>query len=339
MSIPYRTRCAIKRFSTALLILLAVAALLLILWLLWLGRFVVYTRDEGVRLDFDRPATNLAGELAQKPIIENHITVYYNEGDNQINTSTEMTRISGYYISGAELEDDLDGILAQVRQLPKGAAVMVDVKSAYGNFFYSSTVSEHRNPDLDTEAMDAFIAEINKLGYYTIARVPALRDKNFGLANTSCGLAEAGGWLWEDRGFYWLDPTKEGTITFLAQIALELRGLGFNEVMFYDYYFPDSGGRIVFNGDKQKALEDTANTLVKTCATDSFAVSFTQSASFKLPEGRSRLYLENIVATDAANVALQTGFENPDVKAVFITQVHDTRFDPYSVLRPISMVY
>jgi hypothetical protein len=339
MSIPYRTRSALKRFFTGALIFLAVAALLFIIWLLWLGRFVVYTRDGGVKLDFDRPATNLSGELAQKPIIENPISIYYNEGDNQISTSTEMTRISGYYVSGAELEDDLSGILAQIRQLPKGAAVMVDVKSAYGNFFYSSTVSQHRNPDLDTEAMDAFIKEINKLGYYTIARVPALRDKNFGLANTSCGLAEAGGWLWEDRGFYWLDPTKEGTVSFLAQIALEVRELGFNEVMFYDYYFPDSGGRIVFNGDKQKALEETARTLVKTCATDQFAVSFTQSVSFKLPEGRSRLYLENIAATDAGRVAAQTGFENPDVKAVFITQVHDTRFDPYSVLRPISMVY
>ena len=157
MSIPYRTRSALKRFFTGALIFLAVAALLFIIWLLWLGRFVVYTRDGGVKLDFDRPASNLSGELAQKPIIENPISIYYNEGDNQISTSTEMTRISGYYVSGAELEDDLSGILAQIRQLPKGAAVMVDVKSAYGNFFYSSTVSQHRNPDLDTEAMDAFI--------------------------------------------------------------------------------------------------------------------------------------------------------------------------------------
>ena len=91
--------------------------------------------------------------------------------------------------------------------------------------------------------------------------------------------------------------------------------------------------------DKQKALEDAAKTLVTTCSTDTFAVSFIQNTSFQLPEGRSRLYLENIAATNVANAAQQTGFENPDVKAVFITQVHDTRFDDYSVLRPISMVY
>ena len=339
MSIPYRTRIALKRFFTGFAVFIVVAIISLAVWLLWLGRFIVYTRNDGVKLDFDRPATDLTGEEAQKPIIESPISIYYNEGDAQINTSTEMTRISGYYVSGSELEKDMDGVLAQIRQLPKGSAVMVDVKSAYGNFFYSSTVSEHRNPDLDIDAMDAFIAEINRLGYYTIARVPALKDRQFGLANHSCGLAEAGGWLWDDYGFYWLDPTKEGTISYLTQIALELRSLGFDEVMFYEYYFPESGGRIVFKGDKQAALEETAKSLVKTCATDYFAVSFTQNAGFKLPDGRSRLYLENIAAIDAANVAAQTGFEDPDVKAVFITQVHDTRFNPYSVLRPISMVY
>lgn len=339
MSIPYRTRYALKRLGSGFLVGLAVIAFVYVLWLLWLSRFVVYTRDGSVELNFDRPSTSLSGEPAKKPVVQNPISIYYNEGDNHINTSTELTQFSGYYITGADLEDDLAAIIEQVRQLPRGTAIMMDVKSAYGNFFYSSAVSEHRNGDLDIDAMDAFIKEINKMGYYTIARVPALRDRNFGLANTSCGLAEAGGWLWDDRGFYWLDPTKEGTVTYLTQIAMELQDLGFNEVLFNDYYFPDSGGRIVFSGDKQAALENTAKTLVTTCATETFAVSFTQTASFQLPEGRSRLYLEGISATGAAGAAGQTGLENPEAKVVFITQVHDTRFDSYSVLRPISMVY
>lgn len=339
MSIPYRTRCALKRLGTGVLIVLAVAVLLYAVWLLWLGRFAVYTRDGKVELDFSRPATGLSGEVAVKPVNKNPISIYYNEGDDMINTSTELARLSGYYVTGSELEQDLNGVMEQIKQLPKGAAVMVEVKSIYGNFFYSSAVSPYRNGDLDIEAMDAFITQLNKLGYYTIAKVPALRDRKFGLDNQSCGLAEAGGWLWDDGGFYWLDPTKEGTITFLTQIALELRGLGFDEVLFCDYYFPDSGGRIVFNGDKQEALESTAKALVKTCATDSFAVSFVQKASFNLPEGRSRLYLENISAIGAADAAEQTGLENPDIRVVFITQVHDTRFDSYGVLRPISMIY
>ena len=339
MSIPYRTRFALKRLGKGILVGLAIFILMYVLWLLWLGRFVVYTKDGGVELCFERPATSLSGETARKPVVENPISIYYNEGRDEINTSTELARFSGYYITGADLEDDLDAIIEQVRQLPRGTAIMMDVKSAYGNFFYSSAVSQHRNGDLNIEQMDAFIEEINRMGYYTIARVPALRDRNFGLANTSCGLAEAGGWLWEDRGFYWLDPTKEGTITYLTQITMELQDLGFDEVLFYDYYFPDSGGRIVFGGDKQAALENTAKTLVKTCATETFAVSFVQTASFQLPEGRSRLYLEGISATGAADAANKTGFENPEAKVVFITQVHDTRFDSYSVLRPISMVY
>ena len=120
---------------------LVVLALLALCWFLWLQRYVVYTRDEGAKLDFSTSSQYLTGPSVQKPEQSEPIGIYYNEGDNQISTSTEMTRISGYYVSGAELEDDLSGILAQIRQLPKGAAVMVDVKSAYGNFFYSSTGS------------------------------------------------------------------------------------------------------------------------------------------------------------------------------------------------------
>ena len=340
MSIPYRTRCALKRMGTGLLIFLAISALLIVFFLVWLDRFVVYTRDEGVVLDFDRPVTQLSGTVVSKPIVENPVSIYYNEGDNLVNTSTELTRISGYYITGADLEKDMEDVLNQVRQLPKGAAVMVDVKSIYGNFFYSSAISDKRNGDLDTAQMDEFIQELNKLGLYTIARLPALRDYHYGLSHVTDGLPTAGGYLWMDNyGCYWLNPASDGTQAYLTQIALELRGLGFNEVLFYDFYFPDSGGKVVFRGDQTEALVSAATTLIKTCATDTFAVSFTQAASFPLPEGRARLYLENVSAIQAANVAQQTGFENPEVKAVFITQVHDTRFDDYSVLRPISMVY
>lgn len=339
MSIPYTTRCALKRLGTGFLILLGILTLILVFLLIWLDRFVVYTRSNGVVLDFDRPVTQLTGEAVTPPVIENPITIYYNEGANLVNTSSELTRLSGYYITGADLEKNMESVLQQVRQLPKGAAVMVDVKSMYGNFFYSSAISDKRNGDLDTAQMDAFIQEVNKLGLYTIARLPALRDYHYGLSHVTDGLPTAGGYLWmDDYGCYWLNPASEGTQAYLTQIALELRGLGFDEVLFYNFHFPDSGGKVVFHGDQTEALVDAATTLIKTCATDTFAVSFTQTASFPLPEGRTRLYLENISAIQAANVANQTGFEDPSIQVVFLTEYHDTRFDEFGVLRPINAV-
>lgn len=332
--IPYRTRSFLKRLGIWLLVLAVIGAAVWACWLTWLDRYVLYTR-EGAKLDFTQSSRELSGVTARKPVIEDPITIYYNEGDNTINTSKELVQLRGYYITGAELEQDLDGVRAKVKTLPKGTPVMLDVKSIYGNFFYSSVVSENRNNDVDIAAMDEFIRELNSSGYYTIARVPALRDRLYGLENVRDGLPVAAGYLWMDSaGCYWLNPASDGTVSYLVQIANELRGLGFDEVVFYDYYFPETD-KIVFKADKAETLAKTAQTIVNTCATDNFAVSFTVASQFQLPTGRSRVFLQNASAADAATLAQQFELEDPQIRVVFLTENHDTRFDDYGVLRPV----
>ena len=336
MIIPYRTRSFLKRLGVVLAVLAVTAVAVWLCWLAWLERFVLYTRDEGAKLDFSMSSQDISGQPVQKPAEDEPISIYYNEGENAIDTNRELTQIIGYYITAEDLENDLAAVQSQLKLLPKDTPVMLDVKSIYGNFFYSSSVSENRNSDLDIEAMDALIGELCSGKYYTIARVPALRDRLYGLEHVSDGLPVAAGYLWmDDYGCYWLNPASDGTVSYLAQIANELKGLGFNEVVFYDYYFP-STDRIVFRGDKLQALSETAQTLVNSCATDNFAVSFTVSTDFTPPTGRSRMYLENTAASEAAEKARQFGFEDPSVRVVFLTDIHDTRFDDYSVLRPLS---
>lgn len=335
MMIPYRTRSFLKQLLVVIAVLAAVAAAVWLCWLAWLERFVLYTRSDGAILDFSMSSQEISGQPVQKPAEDQVIGIYYNEGENAINTNTELSQIIGCYITAKDLENDLSAVQAQLKLLPKGTPVMLDVKSIYGNFFYSSSVSENRNSDLDIAAMDELIAELCSGKYYTIARLPALRDRLYGLEHVSDGLPVAAGYLWmDDYGCYWLNPASDGTISYLVQIANELKGLGFNEVVFCDYYFPNTD-RIVFKGDKTQALSDAAQTLVNSCATDSFAVSFTVSTGFAPPGGRSRMYLENTAAAGAAAAAAEFGFEDPSVRVVFLTDVHDTRFDAYSVLRPI----
>ncbi len=335
MNIPYRTRCALKRIGIYLLVLCLVAAAVWVCWILWLGRFVVYTRDGGVKFDFSSQQAQV-GQVVIKPQVENPISIYYNEGEGALDTNQELARFTGYYITAKEMEADLPGITKKLKTLPKGTPVMLDVKSIYGNFFYSSAVSDKRNKDIDIEAMDALFQTLKERGLYTIARLPALRDYHYGLNNVNNGLPVAAGYLWmDDYGCYWLNPAKEGTVTYLISIVTELRGLGFREVVFCDYYFPQAQS-IVFNGDKSEALAKTAQTLVNTCATGTFTVSFTMDASFTPPTGRSRVYVTDVAAADAAAKADSFQFENPDARVVFLTQVHDTRFDSYSVLRPLA---
>lgn len=336
MTLPYRTRRTLLRTGAVLLILLLVAILVWGCWILWLSRFVIYTQD-GAKIDFSLPEHLASGELAQPPEPDETISINYNDTSGTVNT--ELAQLGGYYVEISALQKDISAVKSQIQALPAGTAVMVDVKNIYGRFYYSSSVSDARNSSIDIQAMDQLIEYLDKSSMYTIARLPALRDYQYGLNHVPDGLPTAGGYLWMDGdGCYWLNPASSGTLSYLVQIANELKSLGFDEVVFYDFYFPETTG-IVYTQDKAQALATAAKTLVSSCATDTFAVSFVGSADFALPEGRSRLYMENVEAINAANAAQQTGLADPAIRLVFLTEVHDTRFDKYSVLRPLSAAH
>ena len=334
MNIPYRTRRVLSRVAFTLLGILLAAVLVWMCWMLWLGRYVLYTRDQGAVLDFSMNAQLSAGNPAV-PIPEETVSINYDAPKEEV--STELTQMVGYYVDGATLEKDIATVKAQLQALPAGTPVLLDVKSIYGNFFYSSTVSDRRNSDIDITAMDELIAYLRDSSLYTIARLPALRDYHYGREHVSDGIHYADGiGLWQDKqGCYWLNPAKQGTIAYLVQITNELKGLGFDEVVFQDFCFPDTTN-ILFKEDKAAALAQAANILVTSCASDTFAVSFVGGTDFSLPQGRSRLYMEGVPAANAANTALQTGIADPSVNLVFLTELHDTRFDAFSVLRPLA---
>lgn len=336
MLIPYRTRCFFRRFGILLLVAAIAAVAVLICWMAWLDRFVVYTRDRGAVLDFSQSAQSLTGQSAVPPKDREPVEIHAFDSTQDSQDSKKLKQLVGYYITGKELETDFEAVKSQISLLPENTPVMIDVKSIYGNFFYSSQVSENRNSDLDIAAMDSLIAELNGGKYYTIARLPALRDRLYGLNHVNDGLPVAAGYLWmDDYGCYWLNPDKNGTISYLVSIVNELKNLGFDEVVFYDYYFPETTS-IVFKGDKAKSLAQAAQTIVNTCASDTFAVSFTMEQSFEAPRGRSRMYLPDAAAAQAETLANQFGFEDPQARVVFLTDIHDTRFDKFSVLRPIT---
>ena len=57
---------------------------------------------------------------------------------------------------------------------------------------------------------------------------------------------------------------------------------------------------------------------------------------FVPPEGRGRVYVTGSDALGAQTIAENSGVEDPTIDLVFITDLYDTRFDEYSVLRPLS---
>ena len=339
MKIPYRTRQSLKRVGIVSLVVLLALALVAVCWFVWLGRFVVYTRDQGAVLDMSLNAQIEEGVEAKPPEAQETISIYYNEGDNAINTSKELQQMAGYYANSEALRAGPAQVFDQITLLDKEVPIMLDVKNAKGGFYYSSGVTENRDSKIVPEEMDDLIKKLSDSGRYLIARLPALRDREYGLHHVSDGVFDSrGAYLFSDGGIYWLNPSRQGTISYLVQIVNELRSLGFDEVVFEAFRFPDTQ-YMRFDGDKDAALAEAAKTLVTTCATDNFAVSFVQEVGFALPEGRSRLYIESADAGQAATLAEQTGLANTAVNLVFLTEVHDTRFDAYSVLRPLDAAH
>ena len=341
--LSYRSRRALRRLGKFFLVLALLAAVGILCWFLWLNRYVVYTKD-GVQFVFGGPGEFQPGQLAGTESVENTIYVEYEQTVPTEPPSTEMKQLSGYYITADELKGDLTQLKQQISQLPKGTPIMLDVKNIRGEFFYSSYVGNPASSVSQT-AIDDLIAFLRDGDYYIIARLPAFRDYDFGRKNVACGLMDIDKVhlvaLWMDISdgvaTYWLNPDKEGTVQYLVRIVTELRTWGFDEVLFYDFRFPDTD-QIYYTGDKAAALATCAHTLVTACSSETFTVSFTGAdPTFPLPEGRCRLYLDSVAAENVLLTVEQAGITDPKLRMVFFADTNDTRYDEYGVLRPLDM--
>ena len=337
-NLTWRTR---RRLSTTLWILGAVTAAVLtvwVCWILWLGRFVVYTGDS-VRLDFDWVTPGEFVEAVEPTRPE--INIIFDDGSEVVVDRTKpLERMSGFYVTIEMLLDDVDEVERLIREQPKGTAIMLELKSGSGNFLYKTTMPNAKvSSKVDKDAVADLIQYITKADYYTVACVPAFRDRAYGLKNTSCGLLHSSGrYLWAgDDKCYWLDPAKNGTRSYLISIASELRDLGFDEVVFTDFCFPPTED-ILYEADRLTVLNETAEHLVYNLATEDFGVSFlTNDPGFKLPEGRTRVYRDGVEAAMAQEVAASLDIPSMQINLVYLTEAMDTRFDVFGVLRPLDM--
>ena len=222
MSLPYRTQRALSRLCVTLLVLLLIAAVALLCWLLWLNRFVLYTKD-GVKLDFDLEQELIGGQIAQsQPIPE--VSIDYQETLPTEPESTDLKQFSGYYISYAELSGNLAGVRAKVEQLPAGTPVMLDLKSIRGEFYYTSSQGR-LSTKVDVAGIDELLAYMRVKDLYVIARIPAFRDYYYGLGHVAHGLigdpVKVSLWMDSER-CYWLNPDKEGTIISQPTMQIEV---------------------------------------------------------------------------------------------------------------------
>ena len=340
MAIPYRTRQRLQRLGTLALALLVLFLFSWLCWVIWVERYIIYTED-GAVIDFDLNPQIPQGEVALRPVPGEGPEIHYNEGENAVNTSTDLLQMSGYYITYDLLKEDFDNVKAKVLALPTNTPVMIDVKGGHG-FYYSTELADAViNTTVDAKAIDELISMMRQKNLYLIARFPAFQDYHYGLNHVPSGIPFTGGggalWMDDDR-CYWLKPRDSSTMGYLTSIILELRGLGFNEVVLDKFWVP-TGTKVNYTGDPIEDLTECATRLLSNVTTNSFTLSFTVSdASFALPEGRCRMYLNNIPARDVEVTATKTTISQPEIRMVFIADSNDTRYDTFSVLRTIDLL-
>lgn len=338
MTIPYRTRRAARRLFSFALVLGICGAIVWFFWVLWLGRFVVYTA-EGAKFDFSHSSADITGQVAAPPEAGEPISIYYNDGMDAVASELELAELHGYYIENADLKGDIDLLRRQISALPDNTPLMIELKDIWGNFYYASNLPHTPKADgVDIGAVSRLISDLAAGRRYLIATIPAFRDRAYGLENTNYGIASSeGAFLYMDNeGCYWLNPESNGTLGYLSQIVSELKGLGFDEVVFTDFSYPDSY-EIDFYGDREESIGIAAEFCMKNFSTNNFAVSFaTVDADFPMPEGRGRLYLSNISPNQLKRTIDSVEVPDKLINLVLMTTLNDNRYDEYSCLRSIQ---
>ena len=334
-TISYRSKARLRKGLKILLAVLAALVLCLILFAVYLGRYVVYT-PEGVRLDFGRNTARdvdlETGPQATQTPLESVKVEFADPGERGEDTE----RVSGYYID-LEMLQDPAAVLEAVKELTPPCTVMIDLKGGNGSFYYTTSIDGARQAAIDIPTVDTVISYLRSRGFTMVARIRTFQDTNFAENHINCALQKAGGSLWVGDGFYWLDPANETVVAYLKQIARELAEKGFKEIVLDDFRFPN-GTQIVYNSEKSRTelVAGVATELLNFFASSNITISFGNPATdLSFPAG-THVYVSGVTGSGvSAAVKSYARLEDPETQLIFLTASKDRRFDEYQVLRPL----
>lgn len=334
-SISYRTRVRLRKGLKIGLIVLGALLLALLLFAIYLGRYMVYT-PEGVKLDFKRDSSldvSLPTGETRSDDTPESVPIEFADPDPR---GREAERITGWYID-LEMLQDPQAVLEAVQQLSPPCTVLIDLKGGNGSFYYSTAIDGAQTADVDVAAVDAVISYLRSHGFTMVARVRSFQDSNFALNHISSSLRIASGALWVGNGFYWLDPGSDTVVAYLKQIARELAEKGFKEIVFDEFRFPN-GTQIAYSSDlsRTELVSGVATDLLNFFASSNITISFgNPSPELKL-SGDSHIYISGVTGSGvSAMVKGYNQLEDVQTQLVFLTSSKDKRFDDYQVLRPL----
>ena len=177
----YRNKRTLRRIALIALLAAVLLGLLILARISYLGRYVVYSPD-GVYFDKTQklqrtpqtvPDTSNAEEYPFETILST--------ASEETDVDPNAVQLQGFYISTTMLANGVDEVRQALADADGYNAVLIDVKSPLGNFYYSTDIADtHDTADADIDAGDALIKELTETpDLIVIARVPTFSDPNF----------------------------------------------------------------------------------------------------------------------------------------------------------------
>ena len=204
----YRNKRLLKRtLLTVLLVLLGVLALVVCRFI-YVGRFVIYD-SSGAHLDYEQHLSAARAPEAAASDEDFSFDTVLDAASDEEDASSQAEKLTGYYITTTMMAKDMDAVRAALSQADDYNAVMIDVKSVYGSFYYSTAISGAAKATvMDIKQVDSLISELaQQKGVTLIARVPAFSDPEYSLKHQSQALPLYNGALCTDENnCYWMNP-------------------------------------------------------------------------------------------------------------------------------------
>lgn len=334
LRISYRNKLRLKKLLRAIVICLAVVLVFRFLLLVYVEPYVIYDRD-GAYLDLsaDQVVPEEVPSAQPRPVITNPQIIYSQDPA----TEKTIAEMGGYYITTDMLQDP-QTVLSTLKGINDPCAVSIELKSIYGNFYYPTAIPGAPTANVDIDAVNEILVYLRENRFYMIGVIPAFSDSAFALEHQSNGLPISGGALWMDwEGCYWLDPASETVTGYLVEIARELDSLGFNEIAFSHFLFPDSNN-IVYSTELSEAdlLRGAIGEISSHIQGSGLTLSFvTDEVDFPADAVSGRLYFPDVDGSKVERYIRAYGQVESVSELVFLANSRDTRFEGQAQLRPL----
>ena len=222
-----------------------------------LKKYIVYTQD-GISVEFPiLKEESTPGDLTEADITDDNLVVGEADySDVSTNAGSDLEAIKAIYIPYSNVT--VDYVASRVESMTEANTVILQLKPANGQLVWNSTVSlassYNLNGTVDIEEVINSAKEA-KEDVYLVADLSALIDTMMVSRNYPQSLQTVDGSSYSDGNGSWINPYSSDMRNYLADLANELIGYGFDEILFSNVVAPEVSDDTLNYGQSNNSSE------------------------------------------------------------------------------------